>query len=105
MGNERYICIIPSISCGGRAWSIWYDTELGEITHGLGSDPTAWPSYNSHKLERWKTDIWANWFHPYAITAYEMVMEMQKTGKIPTPPPPPWYKVTGADDKRYENAD
>jgi hypothetical protein len=34
-----------------------------------------------------------------------MVMEMKKTGKIPTPPPPPWYKATGEEDKRYENAD
>lgn len=105
MGSERYICLIPSIAYGGRAWSIWYDTEFGEIAHGLGSDPTAWPSHNSHKPELWKTHGWTPWFLPHAITAYEMVMEMQKTGKIPPPPPPPWYKATGAEDKRYENAD
>lgn len=105
MDNERYICLIPSIVCEGGALSIWYDAQKMEITHGLGSDPTAWLLYNSHKPERWKTHGWSNWFRPHAITAYEMVMEMQKTGKIPTPPPPPWYKVTGAEDKRYENAD
>jgi len=105
MGNERYICLVPSIVREGRVWAIWYDTQLMEITHGVGSDPTVWPSHNSHNPELWKTHGWTSWFHPHAITAYEMVMEMQKTGKIPTPPPPPWYKSTGAEDKRYENAD
>ena len=104
MGNERYICLVPSISEGGRAWSIWYDAQLMEITHGMGSDPTVWPPYSSYKPERWRTNCWTPWFLPHVITAYEMVMEMQ-TGKIPTPPPPPWYKATGAEDKRYENAD